>query len=398
MIQAEAIASQVLPAHPLLIKALLVQHSSSQGAFIISQYGGTSLQQLLGTSWCDSSQGITKRISKARDMLACIALALVQLASLPVPRLHRDNKPGNIVFDAASGLYRLIDFGTMIQADKADFFTGLTFAYIEPAMAQPFGSSRFAVITREGQQAATSSASDIWALCLVALEIVLARLPFELDYAVWYFGERKEVEFLNTLAVWEPWRSTDLSAVAAIDPVAADLLRHGLARDPAQRLTLHQLLRHPFVKDRVAKFRGVAAELQRRTQEQQQRIVGLFRGVAAQEYLQQGAAAGVETELLAGALATPDWPASSSSSSSGVVCEVAVDTSSNPSKGGCRCSSSTCCRSSNSLSFRCTEKGSAAAVIEAHGFFSSSSSSSSSSNTTSSSDLRASGCIVTSSR
>jgi serine/threonine protein kinase len=367
----------------------VVQHStagSNQGAFIFSQYGGNSLQNLLGLPWCDSRVNFRTRISKAGDMLACIALALEQLAALPVPRIHRDIKPGNIVFDSASGVYRLIDFGTMIRADKADFFTGFTFAYLEPAMAQSSGSGRFALVTKEGQAAATSAASDIWALCLVALEMMLARLPFELDYEGWYFGGHRKAEFLDALAAWDPWDSTDLSALAMADPAAADLLRRGLARDPAKRLTLQQLLQHPFVKKKVAKFRGVAAELLPRTQKQQQRIRSMLDGVLAAgdaEVSDTAAAADRDEVTMPGTPAAGGTAAaaaaaarscsamqqqaagiSSSSSSSDTLstaaCEVAVITSSS-SSSRCTTSSHSCSNGSTSNSFVNAAKGVAVA-------------------------------------
>jgi serine/threonine protein kinase len=89
---------------------------------------------------------------------------------------------------------------------------------------------------------------------------------------------------LAALADWdseEEGQCYELDAVALHSQPAADLLRRGLARDPAQRLTLQQLLEHPFVAARVAKFSKLAARQLRTTKQQQQHIADMFAGPLA---------------------------------------------------------------------------------------------------------------------
>jgi serine/threonine protein kinase len=183
-IQAETTASSELPASFLLLKPLVVR-SSPQGALLVSQFGGDSWQHLFD-SWQhlfdseDFEGHMPVRVEMAGDMLACVGLALKQMHAAGY--IHRDIKLGNIVYDCKSGTSRLIDCGISVRSDLSNFFVGYTFAYLDPAMAQRMPDGRYAFESLEGQAAATSPAGDIWALCLVALQVMMRGLPDMLDY------------------------------------------------------------------------------------------------------------------------------------------------------------------------------------------------------------------------
>jgi serine/threonine protein kinase len=266
-IEAEAAASSELPASFLLLKQVLVC-SGPHGAVMVSQWGGDSLQTLLAEPGFGGT--FDNRINMAGDMLACIGLGLQQMAK--TGRMHRDIKPGNVSFHATTGAYRMLDFGISIGPKAEDYFNGCTFAYIEPAMARVMPDGLYSYASYEAQAEATSPASDIWALCLTALQMLLRRLPDVLDYG----GEYARLDYLGALAAWDPARCKDLKLVATFSKPAAGLLRRGLARNAEQRLTLQQLLEHPFVASRVAKFSKLAAQQQAATRRQQQRTADMF--------------------------------------------------------------------------------------------------------------------------
>jgi serine/threonine protein kinase len=321
-IEAEASASRELPASFLLLKQVLVR-SGPLGAVMVSQWGGDSLQCLLEVPGFGGT--FDSRVNMADDMLACIGLGLQQMAK--TGRIHRDIKPGNVSFHAATGSYRLLDFGISIRPQHEDFFQGFTFAYVEPSMALVTPDGQYAMASREGQAAATSLASDIWALCLTALQMLLRRLPDVLDYERCYGGEEARLDYLDALAAWDPTTCKDLNRVATFSKPAADLLRRGLARDAEQRLTLQQLLEHPFVASRVAKFSKLAAQQQAATRRQQQRIADMFA---------EPLAATVDADQLQmPATPTPgDRCASCSSSCSGSSSSCSGSSSSSSSGGG----------------------------------------------------------------
>jgi serine/threonine protein kinase len=159
LIYTETSANRELPASFLLLKQAAVRNSP-QGTLMVSQYGGDSWQHLLDSGKIEES--MLARVRMAGDMLACIGLALQEMHS--AGRLHRDIKPG-IAFDCATGASRLLDF------------------------------------MMEGQASAACAASDIWALCMVALQVMLRCLPTELDFE-WYQyvqGEHARVNFLDAL-------------------------------------------------------------------------------------------------------------------------------------------------------------------------------------------------------
>jgi serine/threonine protein kinase len=271
-IEAEASASSELPASFLLLKQVLVR-GGAQGAVMVSQWGGDSLQALLDSP--DYEDDIDKCIDNAGDMLACIGLALQEMAKAGC--MHRDIKPGNISVHSSTGSYRLLDTDLSMRTDSpASFFPGYTFAYIDPAMARVMPSGDYAIASFEGQAAATSHASDVWALSLVALLMMLRRVPAELDFENYYTGEDARLDFLDALTDWDNTHCLELTSVSISSKPAADLLRRGLAGDPEQRLTLEQLLQHPFIASRVAKFRKLATQQQAATQRQQQRIADMF--------------------------------------------------------------------------------------------------------------------------
>jgi serine/threonine protein kinase len=120
--------------------------------------------------------------------------------------------------------------------------------------------------------AATSPASDVWALFLTALMPVLfGKLPRALERLSKALkqqqgealkqqqGEAGRQAFLEAVASWKPADSIQLMAIAMTHLEMADLFARGLAADPADRITVQQALQHPALADVVAQWQRVAA-------------------------------------------------------------------------------------------------------------------------------------------
>ena len=81
--------------------------------------------------------------------------------------VHRDLKPGNVIYDAATGRARLTDFGIARIADGSRTRTGVVLG--TPAYMAPEQIAGLAVDGR----------ADLYALGVLLFELLAARLPFE---------------------------------------------------------------------------------------------------------------------------------------------------------------------------------------------------------------------------
>jgi serine/threonine protein kinase len=233
------------------------QRSSSNGIVLVSEFAGYSIEQLQQL-WLH--EPLKARVTMAQQLLACMLLALQELGSLPTPQIYRDFKIGNITYDAQLGLFRLIDFGLMIAANKSNFFPGCTISHVAPEMVKPKtmpDGSSFSrpLCTSAGMAAVTSAAIDVWALFLTALQVVLVDLPAQLDFETFeelngeILGAQMFCEFLGT---WDSSSCPQIRHLAETHPLVADLFKCGLAADPAERITVQQALQHPALADIVA--------------------------------------------------------------------------------------------------------------------------------------------------
>jgi serine/threonine protein kinase len=250
----------------LLVAPMAAQRSSSGGIVLVSEFAGYSVEQLQQL-W--AQEPLKARVTMALQLLACMLLALQELGSLTKPQIYRDFKSGNITYDAQLGLFRLIDFGLMIEANKSNFFPGSTISHVAPEMVKPktqpdgSGSSSRPLCTAAGMAAVTSPAIDVWALFLTALQVVLVDLPAQLDYETFeelngqILGAQMFCEFLAT---WDPSSCPQLRHLAETYPLVADLFKCGLAADPAESVTVQQVLQHPALVDVVAAMRQRVAD------------------------------------------------------------------------------------------------------------------------------------------
>jgi serine/threonine protein kinase len=256
MAAAEVAASDILQdCSALLVPADAVGSSKGSGDIVlVSQYAGTSVEQLM-EEW--QQERMPARVGRAQQLLACMLLGLDELSKLQQPQIYRDFKLGNITYDEDLQLFKLIDFGLMMAADKSDYGFCGTLTHIAPEQAKLLlSSSGQCKDSKQTAATATSPASDVWALFLTALMLVLNRkLPSQLqalsEGLSQQQGDAQKKVFVAAVAAWNPAQCMQLVTLECTEPGMADLFKRGLAADPADRITVQQALQDPALDDAV---------------------------------------------------------------------------------------------------------------------------------------------------
>ncbi|XP_022648197.1 dual specificity protein kinase TTK-like [Varroa jacobsoni] len=156
-----------------------------------------------------------------RDMLR----AVERIHKLGI--IHQDLKPANFII--VKGRLKLIDFGISDDiGDATSVFRDCaigTFNYMSPEIIQ---QSRESSIK-------TSRASDIWSLGCILYSLAFGEPPFA------------HIKNMNNkvLAIVNP--KHEISYPADADPDLLDVLKRCLRRQPKERATAEELLKHDFV-------------------------------------------------------------------------------------------------------------------------------------------------------
>lgn len=179
--------------------------------------------------------------AEAAKLFAQILLSMEYLHSLDI--VHRDVKPENILYTAeGSDSVKLIDFGYAGVWSAEKELTGLcgTPDYVAPEVLTWY--------EEDVDGTPYGKASDLWSLGVLLYVILSGCSPFSAD---------EEDEILKLVA--QAQYVFHESEFAHVSASAKDMIAKLLVAEPSQRLTMAQLLSHPWLADAVATGRAEIA-------------------------------------------------------------------------------------------------------------------------------------------
>jgi WD40 repeat protein len=138
--------------------------------------------------------------------------------------LHRDLKPGNVLFDRA-GTPFLTDFG-LAKVVNSD--AGLTLSSVQLGTPHYMPPEQVA-----GDNRAISTASDVWGLGVILYELVAGEVPFPGERHIDIFRRIQESDPAPPSLAWRTSRSGSVSHLRDIDTLCLRCLE----KDPARRLS-----------------------------------------------------------------------------------------------------------------------------------------------------------------
>jgi len=178
----------------------------------------------------------------AAELFAQILLAMEYLHSLNI--VHRDVKPENILYvSQGSSQIKLIDFGYAGVWAPDKELSGLcgTPDYVAPEVLSWYDEDDNGTTYGKG--------SDLWSLGVLLYVILSGCSPFSAE-------EEEAILQLVAQAKYE-FHESEWSTVSES---AKDLIRKLLVVDPAQRMTMPEMLDHPWLKDAVGAGRTAITE------------------------------------------------------------------------------------------------------------------------------------------
>jgi aurora kinase A len=160
--------------------------------------------------------------ARAATFIFQLADALMYCHSKKV--IHRDIKPENLLM-GLRGELKIADFGWSVHAPSSRRATLCgTLDYLPPEMIE-------AKLHDE--------TVDLWSLGVLCYEFLVGKPPFEADGNNETYRRISKVEF---------------SFPSHVSPGARDLITKLLRHDPAKRLPLIDVMRHPWVKENASSY------------------------------------------------------------------------------------------------------------------------------------------------
>ena len=164
--------------------------------------------------WKNNHCFLSTDVAKIIKEVIC---AVYYLHNMNPPIIHRDIKPENVLIDK-DGVAKLTDFGWSNYVDSKEIrstYCG-TPVYLAPEMIKEIGHDEHL---------------DIWCIGVLLFELLTGNVPFK----------GKDIQSLNNNIL-----SLKISWPKDIDPIAKNLIFKILKPNPNERISLRDMLRHPF--------------------------------------------------------------------------------------------------------------------------------------------------------
>jgi len=169
--------------------------------------------------WKNNHCFLSTDVAKIIKEVIC---AVYYLHNMNPPIIHRDIKPENVLIDK-DGVAKLTDFGWSNYVDSKEIrstYCG-TPVYLAPEMIKEIGHDEHL---------------DIWCIGVLLFELLTGNVPFK----------GKDIQSLNNNIL-----SLKISWPKDIDPIAKNLIFKILKPNPNERISLRDMLKHPFFKEKL---------------------------------------------------------------------------------------------------------------------------------------------------
>ena len=204
--------------HQNNIVRLFNHFEDNEYCYFVMEYieNGNLFEQLC---WKNNKCFPSNEVAKIIKEIVC---AVYYLHNMDPPIIHRDIKPENVLIDK-NGVAKLTDFGWSNYVDSNEIrrtYCG-TPVYLAPEMVNEIGHDEHL---------------DIWCIGVLLFELLTGTVPFK----------GKDYESLNNNIV-----SLKIIWPKDISSTAKNLIGKILKRDPDDRISLVDMLKHPFFKDKL---------------------------------------------------------------------------------------------------------------------------------------------------
>lgn len=205
--------------HPNIMRLYDVWETSTE-LYLILEYveGGELFDYLCSKGRLSSFEALTyfQQIISAVDYCHRLNIA------------HRDLKPENLLMDQNKNI-KVADFG--MAAWQASSKNGL----LQTACGSPHYAAPEVIMGIEYN----GRAADIWSCGVILFALLVGRLPFDDD---------------DLPALLDKVKSGIFEMPSGMDPLAKDLITKMLQKDVAKRITIPDILMHPFFRSQKPKF------------------------------------------------------------------------------------------------------------------------------------------------